>query len=111
MARTKSAGGSPEDRPPRYISAAQIDDALAWASLVAALEQGHRLSRAGLGDLLLEEGGSAMLSRAAWLADTALGIKSVTVFPDNPQRQPARPSVQGVFISSSSTGTTAGCAR
>ena len=50
-----------------------------------------------VGDLLTEKGENCMLTRAAWL-DGVFGIKSVSLFPGNPQLSPPVPSIQGVCV-------------
>jgi ornithine cyclodeaminase len=76
----------------------RIDAVLTWPALVDALDAGHRLGRGQTHDVLLEEGGDSLLSRTAWKAGYGIGIKTVTVFFDNPARTPPLPSVQGVFV-------------
>ncbi|MCK5932097.1 MAG: ornithine cyclodeaminase [Fulvimarina manganoxydans] len=68
---------------------------LTWTGIVEALEAGHRLPRAEIGDLLLGSGENRMLNRAAWIDGLGIAMKSVTVFAGNPRRDPALPSVQG----------------
>ena len=68
---------------------------LTWPGIVEALEAGHRLPRAEIGDLLLGSGENRMLNRAAWIEGLGIAMKSVTVFAGNPRRDPPLPSVQG----------------
>ncbi|MEE2952959.1 MAG: ornithine cyclodeaminase [Pseudomonadota bacterium] len=68
---------------------------LTWTGIVEALEAGHRLPRAEIGDLLLGSGENRMLNRAAWIDGLGIAMKSVTVFAGNPRRDPPLPSVQG----------------
>lgn len=82
----------------RLMGADEIERLGDWRALVGALADGHRAPPALLDDLLLEHGGKAWLSRAAWAPDGDLGLKSVTVFPNNPQATPPRPSVNGAFL-------------
>ena len=88
---------------PRFVDAAAIDAALDWTYLIDELEAGHRVGRARIGDLLIADeatgaGPRKFYSRAAWLADGDFGLKTFTVFPDNPKASPPRPSVQGVMV-------------
>lgn len=59
---------------------------LEWLALRDALEAGHRLPRAEIGDRLLTRGGDAMLSRFAWIDGMGMAAKIATVFPGNPAR-------------------------
>lgn len=69
---------------------------LDWHGAVAALEAGHRLPRAEIGDLVLGPPESTSLTRAARIEGLGTGVKSVTVHPDNPAQ--GRPSVQGAML-------------
>jgi ornithine cyclodeaminase len=57
---------------------------LTWAGLTAALEAGHRLPRAEIGDTFLYRGRDTLLSRSAWITGMGLAVKSATIFPGNP---------------------------
>lgn len=85
-------------KAPRFISESEVNASLDWEYLIDALEEGHRAGRAKIGDLILNEGSKVFYSRAAWLADGDFGVKTFTVFPDNPNSDPPRPSVQGVMV-------------
>ena len=61
-------------------AAAHLD----WLALTEALEAGHLLPRAEIGDTFLYRGKDTMLSRAAWIDGMGLAVKTATVFPDNP---------------------------
>ncbi len=74
------------------------DSALNWTLVADALEAGHRASEADIGDLLLSQGDQSFLSRGSWIPGVGLALKSVTVFPDNPQKSPPLPSVQGGML-------------
>lgn len=81
-----------------FLTPDRVDPVMTWPGLVDALTEGHRRPRAQLGDLLLENGTRSQLSRAAWIDDMAIGLKTVSVFPDNPSANPPMPSVQGVMV-------------
>lgn len=81
-----------------FIDAAAVEDRLTWTSVADAIEAGHRAAKAEIGDLLLQRGADACLTRAAWLDGVGLALKSVTVFPGNVERHPPLPSVQGVVV-------------
>tara|TARA_R110002049_G_scaffold71444_1_gene184035 strand:- start:255 stop:1190 length:936 start_codon:yes stop_codon:yes gene_type:complete len=92
----------------KMIDADQIAALTNWPMIVQALHDGHRGERAQLGDTLLGEGERKMLVRSAWVPGVGAGVKAVTVFPDNPSRTPALPSVQGqVLIFDPQTGAVA----
>ncbi len=85
----------------RMLSAADLDRCLDFPSLVAALRRAHLGAAPASEDLLLQEpgGGAAhFLGRLAWAPDQALGIKLVTVFPENPRRPDPKPTVQGLYL-------------
>jgi ornithine cyclodeaminase len=76
---------------------------LAWAGLLAALEAGHRLPRAEIGDTFLYRGTDTLLNRAAWIDGLGLLVKCATVFPGNAAA--GLPSINGaVTIYSDRTG-------
>lgn len=83
---------------PPFLTAEQIDPALTWADVVAALDAGHGRERAHMDDLLLQPDRTSLLNRAAWVPGLGFGMKTASIFPDNPARTPPLPSVQGVFV-------------
>ena len=66
---------------------------LSWSGLTGALEAGHRLPRAEIGDTLLCRDPDTLLSRAAWIDGMGIAVKSATVFPGNPAK--GRPMING----------------
>ena len=58
---------------------AQLD----WQGLMQALQGGHDLPKAEIGDTLLGRGQDRMLSRAAWIDGLGLAVKTATIFPGN----------------------------
>jgi len=82
----------------RIVSAADIDRALSWKSLVEALKAAHRAEEVDLGDRLLSSAGRKLLVRSAWIGGLGAGVKAVTVYPDNPNAEPPRRSVQGAML-------------
>ncbi|MGP1253641.1 MAG: ornithine cyclodeaminase family protein [Kiloniellales bacterium] len=81
-----------------FIDAAAVENRLSWTAVADAIEAGHRAAEAEIGDLLLQRGADACLTRAAWLDGVGLALKSVTIFPGNVERRPPLPSVQGVVV-------------
>ncbi|MGA1208468.1 MAG: ornithine cyclodeaminase family protein [Gemmobacter sp.] len=59
---------------------------LGWHALADALEAGHRLPVAGIGDTFLYRGADTLLSRSAWIDGMGIAVKSATIFPGNPAR-------------------------
>ena len=56
---------------------------LDWIALTDALEAGHRLPRAEIGDTFLYRGVDTVLSRAAWIDGLGIAVKTATIFPGN----------------------------
>jgi ornithine cyclodeaminase len=67
---------------------------LDWPGLMAALEAGHRLPRAEIGDLMLYRGGDVLLDRAAWITGLGSLVKVAMVHGGNAAR--GLPTVNGV---------------
>lgn len=77
---------------------------LDWLGLCAALEAGHRLPRAEVGDTFLYRGDDTLLSRAAWIDGMGIAVKSASIFPGNPGR--GTPMINGgVSLYDDATGT------
>jgi ornithine cyclodeaminase len=70
----------------RRIGPEDVVGRLTWRAVADAIEAGHRLPRARLGDQLLRRDPDALLSRAAWIDGLGIGVKSVTVMPGNRAR-------------------------
>ncbi len=81
-----------------FISPEDVEQNLTWIDVVDALDNGHQKSRAEIADQLLKNGNNSMLNRAAWIPGLGLALKTVTIFPDNPERTPPLPSVNGAVI-------------
>jgi ornithine cyclodeaminase len=99
-------GDAPVDAPVRDLRDIAILDATdvasfaPYAALVDALAEGHRAA-APLTERIVygpggEHGGQGFMALPAWRPDDAIGIKLVTIFPDNPER--GLPSVQAVVL-------------
>jgi ornithine cyclodeaminase len=81
------------------ITGPEVHDAMDWSSLIEAMREAHRGGkRPEIGDLLLKSGDKSLLVRASIFGAAGIGLKAVTVFPGNPARQPALPTVQGEFL-------------
>jgi len=81
---------------PQYIDRCSQPDRLSWQGVIDALIAGHKLPRAAITDTVLAHGTNRLLNRSARKEGLGYAVKSVTVFPDNPAREPFLPSVQGI---------------
>lgn len=61
----------------------EAEKVLDWHALTDALEAGHRLPRAEVGDSFLYRGGDTLLNRAAWIDGLGQLVKCATIFPGN----------------------------
>ena len=75
----------------RTISFEEADPHLNWTAIADAMQEGHLLPKAQIGDLLLQEAPNALLSRGAWIKGLGMAMKSMSVFPENKKL----PSIQG----------------
>ncbi|MCP3977541.1 MAG: hypothetical protein GY720_23905 [bacterium] len=85
----------------KLITAAQAEAALDYGELVETMRAAHRLPRAAVDDVYLEEpdhgfGPNGLLVRPAWQHGQYLGAKLATVFPQNPDRDML--TVHAVYI-------------
>ncbi|WP_028466649.1 ornithine cyclodeaminase family protein [Nisaea denitrificans] len=88
----------------RYIGPEDVAGRLSWRAIVDALEAGHRLPRARIGDQLLERDGDALLTRCAWIDGLGMGVKSASVMPGNTAA--GLPTVQAaMLVFADGTGT------
>jgi ornithine cyclodeaminase len=72
----------------------QVEPRLRWQELIAAIEAGHRLPRAEIGDLFLYRGADTLLDRAAWISGLGALVKVATICPANAAQ--GLPSVNGL---------------
>ncbi len=80
------------------------EEKLDWIALSDAIEAGHRMPRAEIGDTFLYRGDDTLLSRAAWITGMGQLVKTATIFPANPDRN--IPAVNGgVCLFSDADGT------
>lgn len=82
----------------KNIGFEDIDHKLNWTAIADALQVGHRLEKAQVGDLLLRENDRALLNRGAWIKGLGLALKSMSVFPENNDRKPPLPSIHGAML-------------
>lgn len=74
---------------------------LTWDGVVAAIEAGHRLPRAEVGDTMLYRRADTVLNRAAWIDGLGQLVKFCTIFPGNAAI--GLPTVNGVVAVFSDT--------
>ncbi len=79
----------------RFIDADQVHEALPWTALVEALRVGHLGQRPQTGRLFMEHEGDGLLILPGWTGAGSIGIKLVTIFPENRTRGLA--SVQAIY--------------
>ncbi len=84
------------------VSAEEVHRLLDYPSLVEGLKQSHLQDTDEAVDLHLKQPApsgneNVFLALPAWQRDQAIGIKLVTVFPDNEYTGTGSPSVQGVY--------------
>jgi ornithine cyclodeaminase/alanine dehydrogenase-like protein (mu-crystallin family) len=83
---------------PRFVDAAQLAGALSWTEAVDALERAFRLEAPGDGParshLAVPDGELLIMPVAA--AGAGVGVKLVTLAPDNPAR--GLPFIHGVYV-------------
>ncbi|MEJ6393160.1 ornithine cyclodeaminase [Gymnodinialimonas sp. 2305UL16-5] len=66
---------------------------LDWLALTDAIEAGHRVPRAEIGDTFLYRGEDTLLNRAAWIDGLGQLVKTATIFPGNAKRR--QPMING----------------
>ena len=79
-----------------FINADQAESILTWKGVVAALWAAHQMPQADIDDILFEHDNHAVLSRAAWIRGTGIGVKTATIFPSNSTKNPALPTVHAI---------------
>ena len=78
----------------KNISFHDADHLLSWTGIANAIKAGHKLPKADIGDLLLENSGRSLLNRGAWIDGLGMLLKSMSIFPENTDR----PTVQGAAL-------------
>jgi ornithine cyclodeaminase len=87
----------------KFIDAEQVHARLEYTELVEGLRAGHQQDIDLVEHMLLEQpdisgNPTHFLLLPAWQRAQALGVKLVTVFPDNERRATGLPTVQGVYV-------------
>ena len=86
----------------RFITASEVHELADYAALVEGFKRFHLEDFDEVRDVHLSQPGpsgadNVFLALPAWQRDEAVGIKLVTVFPDNEYTGSGLPSVQGVY--------------
>jgi alanine dehydrogenase len=86
----------------RMVSAEDVHRLLDYPSLVEGLKQFHLQDLDAAEELLLAQPASTgsenvFLALPAWQRDQAIGVKLITVFPDNESTGTGLPSVHGIY--------------
>jgi ornithine cyclodeaminase/alanine dehydrogenase-like protein (mu-crystallin family) len=78
------------------ITSGDVAGKLTWTLVADAIEAGHRLKQAQISDQFLSRDHNVLLSRAAWVEGLGMGVKSVTVMPENGAL--GLPSIHGAML-------------
>jgi ornithine cyclodeaminase len=78
---------------PPFIPFEEGQAKLDWIEITDAIEAGHHLPRAEIGDTFLYRDPDTLLSRAAWIDGLGMAVKSATVFPRNQAK--GKPNING----------------
>ena len=79
-----------------FISEEHIDKLLTWSEITDALFSVHQKPEADINDILLQSKNSSLLSRAAWVENYGIAVKTATIFPDNATKFQDLPTVQSL---------------
>lgn len=81
-----------------WIDAAEVHRRCDWSPLVEHLRLRHREPPAHVDRTLMTVGSDSFLLLPAWQPHDQLGIKVVTIMPENLNDDDAPPSVQGIYL-------------
>ncbi|WP_224816525.1 ornithine cyclodeaminase family protein [Hasllibacter sp. MH4015] len=82
----------------------EAEEKLDWIALSDAIEAGHKMPRAEIGDTFLYRGDDTLLSRGAWIDGLGQLVKTATIFPGNTEL--GKPAINGgVCLFSDKDGT------
>lgn len=86
----------------QMLDADKTHQLLDFPYLVSALRQAHLHPMPSVDEIIMTEPrgdrAKSFIALPAWSAGQKLGIKLVTVFPENPNTEPPRPSNQGIYV-------------
>ncbi len=70
-----------------------------WQSLICVMHKAHQENaRPEIADSLLKHGNKSLLVRSSIFSGVGIGLKAVTVFPDNSGQSVPKPTIQGEFL-------------
>jgi len=81
-----------------FISEGHVDKLLTWSGVTDALFAAHQKPQAQIDDLLFQYENNSLLTRAAWVTNYGIAVKTATIFPDNATKFPDLPTVQSLVI-------------
>ncbi|MBU25613.1 MAG: ornithine cyclodeaminase [Gammaproteobacteria bacterium] len=79
-----------------FISETQIGELLNWSGVIEALVAAHQKPQAQIDDILFKSGNNSLLTRAAWIKNHGIAVKTATIFPENGTCSPDLPTVQSL---------------
>ena len=79
-----------------FISEEHIEKLLTWSGITDALFSAHQKPEAEINDILFQSENNSLLSRAAWIKNYGIAVKTATIFTDNPTKFPDLPTVQSL---------------
>ncbi len=80
------------------LSATDIRKVANWQLVINAIREGHKLSKASIGDTVVNAGDNTMLVRSAYIDGLAAGVKAATVVPSNPDRTTPLPAIHAQIM-------------
>lgn len=66
-----------------FITFTDADLKLNWLDLISSLESGHKLPKAQVHDVFMNQDKNNILSRHAWIEGLGIAVKTATIFPEN----------------------------
>lgn len=81
----------------RFVTGEEIDGALTFDTLIAALEAGHRKPPTPVDETIIGDASAKFFIRSTGAPGQAFGSKLITVVPGNEERS-GLPSIQAVFV-------------
>ena len=79
-----------------FISAKHVEPFLTWSGVTEALFDAHKKGKAEISDILFKNETASVLTRAAWIRNHGIAVKTATIFPDNANNHPHLPTVQSL---------------
>ncbi|OED40479.1 hypothetical protein ACH42_16455 [Endozoicomonas sp. (ex Bugula neritina AB1)] len=79
------------------ITAEDCEHKLSWRKVMEAIAEGHKTECALIDDILFQQKGNSLLSRAAWVAGQGIGVKTASIFPGNQHLEEPLPNINAIF--------------